>query len=297
MKADFEQYYRQLFDSEADWQKFIKNLTAEHKPTLLFRRADEQIMQKLWAEQNFTWNILPEYSCALLWPEQIPLGTPLPGVAEKLIYPMNRSSLAPVIAMDVQPGERVLDACAAPGGKAIALYDELYDQPHGQGEFVANDVSRQRVQRLRTVLRDFRCDQAEVWCKQAETIFKKYPASFDKILLDAPCSSEKHVYTNTHYLQQWTPARIRHLRYRQIALINGLWLALKPTGRLVYATCAVNRAENEDVIADFLQRHPEARLLTEQRIWPDAKQHDPMYVAALSKISNAWRERAATCLP
>lgn len=275
----FEEYYRKLFNSEAEFQQFLNNLTAEHKPVLRFRQQDQARLQELWAKQQLPWQLVPEYSNALLWPDNVPLGTPLPGFAEKLIYPMNVSSLYPVLALDPQPGEQILDACAAPGGKALAIYDRMT----GEGELIANDSSPARVYRMRQVFQEYGAAGVTIWQKKAEIIFKRYPEYFDKILLDAPCSSEKHVYTQPKYLAQWTPARIKHLKQRQIALINGLWLALKPGGRLVYSTCAVNQEENEGVVADFLKRHPEAQQLTEQRIWPDADRFDPMFIAAFQK--------------
>lgn len=275
----FEEYYRQLFKTDAEFQQFLQNLTAEHKPVLLFREQNRTMLQSLWKEQRLVWRSAPEYTNAVLWPESIPLGTPLPGFTEKLIYPMNVSSLSPVLELNPQPGERILDACAAPGGKALAMYDLMANE----GEFIANDSSPARAHRLRQVLQEYSASQAIVWQKKAEIIFKRYPEYFDKILLDAPCSSEKHVYQDPKYLAQWSPARIKHLKYRQIALINGLWLALKPGGRLIYSTCAVNREENEGVVADFLKRHPEVEQLSEKRIWPDADRFDAMFITAFQK--------------
>lgn len=279
MQGTFEQYYRQLFETETDFQEFLHNLMAEHKPVLRFRKENEERLRQLWDERGLHWQTLPEYPYALVWPDTVPLGTPLPGFTEKLIYPMNAASLYPVVALDPQPGDRVLDACAAPGGKSIALWDQM----DRRGELVANDSSPARVQRLRQVLRGYHCDGVTIWRKKAEIIFKRYPEYFDKILLDAPCSSERHVYTQPKYLTLWTPARIRQLKQRQIALINGLWRALKSGGRLIYSTCAVNREENEGVVADFLQRQPGTRQVSEQRIWPDAMRYDPMFIAAFKK--------------
>lgn len=279
----FERHYRSLFQTENEWQRFLHNLVSEHKPALRFAPQDEGRLRNLWQQHQLPWQTTTIYPNALVWPEAIPLHTSLPGSAEKLLYPMNVSSFYPVVALAVQPGDTILDACAAPGGKTLVIADLL--QRHGA--LIANDSSAARNKRLRQTLREYGHDEVTVWQRPAETVFKRYRNHFDKILLDAPCSSEKHLYTQPQYLQQWTPARMKHLQQRQIALLNGLWLALKVGGRLVYSTCAANRTENEEVVADFLRRQPEARLISKQRIWPDAATHDPMFIATFASGTTA----------
>lgn len=278
-KITFEQYYRGLFDSDAAFAEFLRNLTAEHKPILRFAPHNEVQLKQLWQQAKLPWNISPVWPYALLWPKHIPLGTPLPGNTEHLFFAMNPASLYPVMALDPQPGECILDACAAPGGKAVFIAERM----QYTGTLVANDPSGARSQRLRQVLTDYACRNATSWKTKAETIFKRHPKYFDRILLDAPCSSERHVYLSSKHKADWSVSRIKRLKQQQIALINGLWLALKPGGRLVYSTCAVNREENESVIDDLLKRHPEAQLIKQQRIWPDAATFDPMFVGTLTK--------------
>lgn len=278
-KLTFEEYYRQLFARDDEFDEFLHNLSAEHKPILRFAPHNEARLKHMWHEASLPWQISPVWHYALMWPNTVPLGTTLPGNAEHLFFAMNPSSLYPVLTLDPQPGERILDACAAPGGKAVFIAEQM----NYSGELVANDTSAARGQRLRQVLADYACTNTIVWKTKAETIFKRHPAHFDRILLDAPCSSERHVYLSPKHKAEWSISRIKRLKQQQIALINGLWLAVKPGGRLVYSTCAVNQAENEGVIEDFLHRHPEARLKQQQRIAPDATTFDPMFVATLTK--------------
>ncbi len=200
MKQDFDQYYQKFFPDAAGYQDFLRNLTTQHEPVLCFQARAEGQLHALWEKHHLPWRTWPQYPWALLWPPTISLGTPLPGVAEHIIYPLNPASVLPVLALNPQPGDRVLDACAAPGGKALLIYNLL----RGQGEFVVNDSSRARSQRLRQVLTDYGCVTAVVWQKPAATIFKHAPQSFDKILLDAPCSSEntftpvQNIWRNGH---------------------------------------------------------------------------------------------------
>lgn len=194
-------------------------------------------------------------------------------------YVMNAASLKPVVALDPKPGEVILDACAAPGGKATAIAHRLKNS----GKLYCNDRSPNRFNRLKKTILDLGYDNIELWCKKSETLYKKYPNYFDGILLDAPCSSEKHVWHSPKYLAQWSESRIKRLKQQQIALLNGLWLALKPGGRIVYATCALNTAENEGVIEDFQERHPEATISQQERLPPDAELFDPMFYARIEK--------------
>jgi len=278
-KIGFETYYRQLFADDMAFQNFLQNLTAEHLPILRFAPKNEMRLKELWAAADMPWQVSADYPCALLWPKHIALGTELPGYAEHLLFPMNVSSLQPVLALDPRPGELILDACAAPGGKALFIADLLGDA----STLSANDSSAQRRQRLRTIMTDYSHSEVRVIGANAAILFKKYPGYFDKILLDAPCSSERHVYLSQKHLADWSPSRIKRLTQDQKALINGVWLALKPGGRLVYVTCAVNHTENEVVIEKFLAKHPDATLQQQTRIWPDATEHDPMWFAVLEK--------------
>ncbi|EKD78874.1 MAG: Fmu (Sun) protein, partial [uncultured bacterium] len=166
-------------------------------------------------------------------------------------------------------------------GKATAIAHRL----NNSGALYCNDNSPKRFNRLRKTMLDLGYDNIHLWHKKSETLYKRYPNFFDGILLDAPCSSEKHVWHSPKYLAQWSVSKIKRLKQQQIALLNGLWLALKPGGRIVYATCALNTEENEGVMADFQTRHPAAKLTQQERIQPDAALFDPMFYARFEKPS------------
>lgn len=254
----FEQYYRSLFPEAGEYDKWLRTMTTPSLPILRFSAKNASVVHALWHTHGLTWKPLEWYPLAVEWPPEIPYGDTLPGYDEHLVYPMNASSLIPVLALDVQPADMVLDACAAPGGKALAIVEQL----NAPDQLIANDTSLQRSRRLHEVLEVYGYGSAVLRRKKAETLFQEYPDQFDKILLDAPCSSEKHILAQPRRLAQWSPARIKALRQRQIALVSGLFLALKPGGRLVYATCAITPEENEEVIATLLKKKKTAiRLL------------------------------------
>lgn len=285
-KEAFLDYYRQLFETEIEFLTWKKALETPTLPILRFNKKDEEKLRNLWKKARLTWKVLPWYQYALVWPKEAPPKTILPGFKEKLFYPMNASSLLPVLALEAGAGDLVLDACAAPGGKAM-LIDDFLDR---KGHLVANDLSSGRRGKMRKIFEDYEKNHIEVWGQKAETLFYKYPDYFDKILVDAPCSSEKHILNDEKELKKWSETRVKTLAKRQKNLLKSVWKALKPGGTLVYSTCAVTPEENEDVVADFLEKNSDATLEPigksenkVKRIQPHLDKLDPMFIAKFRK--------------
>ncbi len=303
-KPAFEAYYREIFSSDIESTDFLTALRTYRPPALRFHPQNETRLRTLWKEAQLTFQPLTWYPYAVHWPPEVAPGTELPGFSDHLFYPLNASSLLPVLALNPTAGEYILDACAAPGGKALFIAEQLGDSH----TLVANDLSRARRDRMKKVFTDYN-QKVGVWGMKAELICKKAPEAFDKILLDAPCSSEAHIYTEKKELDKWTYNRIKGLKKRQVGLLSGTWHALKPGGTLVYATCAVTPEENEWVIGKFLKKKKgEAKLLpfpvvnapgstgipgkyavdfnvnAIRRILPHKDNLDPMCVAVLTKV-------------
>lgn len=278
-KEAFLAYYRSIFGEETD--EVLKGLLQTIPPVLRFAAKNEERLNKLWQEKGLTVEVAESYPLALKWPKEVPFGEKLPGFDENLFYPMSESSLLPVLALEVNPGEKVLDACAAPGGKALMIAETL----DGTGELVANDLSGARANRMRQVLADFVGKGVSVTVKPAEALPYSYPEFFDKILLDAPCSSEQHVYQSPKHLNAWSHKRVTTLKKRQYGMIKSLLYALKPGGRLVYSTCAITPEENEQVIEKVLTKlEGRIRLARESRqAMPHKDGVDPMFVAVFQK--------------
>lgn len=251
-KQAFLEYYHRIFPSEELFNSVIQSLESPSLPVLVFARQHEQALRTLWEQHHLPWRTLEWYPHALYWPSGIPHGTPLPGYTDQLFYPMNASSLLPAIALTegYTPGEFILDACAAPGGKTIVLADRTQGECH----IIANDPSRARRSRLHAVLQQHTTQSIELLGRPAETLYKTYPNHFDRILADVPCSSEKHVYSSEHHLNQWGESRITQLQRKQIAIASGLFEALKVGGRMIYSTCAITPQENEVVIETLLKK-------------------------------------------
>ena len=144
-------------------------------------------------------------------------------------------------------GAPVLDACAAPGGKTLVLASRL---PEG-ARLVANELSPDRRRRLAAVLDRHLPPglrpRVELRGADAAALCRRLPGAFGAILLDAPCSSERHVLADAAALAEWSPARIRNLAARQWALLSSAFLMLAPGGCLVYSTCSLAPEENDAV--------------------------------------------------
>lgn len=179
------------------------------------------------------------------------------------IYIMDPASVMVANALDVQPDDRVLDMCAAPGGKSLVLIESLKDS----GEIFCNDLSPERRERLKKVIQQYvpRQIRDRVWVtgKDGVQFGLREPESFDRILLDAPCSGERHILENATAQEEWSPRRTEHLASRQYSLLAAAFLAAKPGGRIVYSTCSISPTENDEVVRKLLKKKKSAVKLLE----------------------------------
>lgn len=178
-------------------------------------------------------------------------------------YYMDSASIFAARALDLPEEGKILDACAAPGGKSLVLAARKAAagtaaaasgadrRVGGSPALVANELSSDRRRRLTAVL-DSSLPPAiragvEVRGWDAASLCRRMPGAFGAILLDAPCSSERHVLADPAALAEWSPSRVRNLAARQWALLSSAFLMLAPGGCLVYSTCALSPEENDRV--------------------------------------------------
>jgi 16S rRNA C967 or C1407 C5-methylase (RsmB/RsmF family) len=219
------------------------------------------------------------------------------------LYIMDPASILAARALRARPGERILDMCAAPGGKSLVIAEDLLAQvTDADGcELRANDLSEDRRDRLKKVIQQYipRDLRNSVWVagKDAVQFGLREPGTFDRVLLDAPCSGERHILENSQAQKEWSPKRSEHLAARQYSLLSAAWLAIKPGGRIVYSTCSISPLENDDVIRKILKKKKaeiqlvpaeEDLSLAEKTEWglqflPDRCGFGPIYYAVLEK--------------
>lgn len=172
-------------------------------------------------------------------------------------YIQEPSAMAPVGLLEVKPGEKILDLCAAPGGKSTQIAAAL----EGQGLLVSNEIHPQRAKILSENLERLGVVNSLVTNESPEKLSKVFVEFFDKILVDAPCSGEGMFRKNEDACEEWSPENVELCAERQAGILEEAAVMLRPGGRLVYSTCTFAPAENEGSIRSFLEKHPEFTLL------------------------------------
>lgn len=175
-----------------------------------------------------------------------------------LYYLQEPSAMTPASRIPIQPGEYVLDMCAAPGGKATAVGSAL----RGEGLLVANDISTTRARALLRNLELFGIPNLFVANEKPEKMVKNFPEFFHKIILDAPCSGEGMFRKEEALVKDWTPQKSEELSQIQKQLCLNAADMLQPGGQMLYSTCTFAPGEDEQVISWLLKERPELSLVS-----------------------------------
>ena len=210
-------------------------------------------------------------------------------------YLQEASAMLPAAALKAKPGERVLDLCAAPGGKSAQIALAM----GGEGVLVANEVDAARARVLAANLERLGVTNAVVLNETPARLAARWPEYFDAVLVDAPCSGEGMFRRDPQSREAWTDAAPRGCRKRQGEILDAAAKLVRPGGRLLYSTCTFNGEENEGSVADFLQAHadfaPEEFALPGLgasrggmlRIWPHRARGDGQFAALLRRAGDA----------
>lgn len=174
-----------------------------------------------------------------------------------LYYLQEPSAMTPASVLPVRPGERVLDLCAAPGGKATALAAKL----RGEGLLVANDISASRAKALLKNLEVFGVKNSFVTNAAPARLAEQFPEAFDKILVDAPCSGEGMFRKDIANAKVWSPEKVAACARTQRDITVRAAGMLRPGGLMLYSTCTFSAEENEGTIAYLLEQCPELELI------------------------------------
>lgn len=190
-------------------------------------------------------------------------------------YIQEPSAMLPAQLVDVRPGDRVLDLCAAPGGKSTQLIDAMEDR----GLLVSNDVSASRGLAIVKNLERFGVRNFLVTAEKPNRLAASFPAYFDRILVDAPCSGEGMFRREPAMCREWEEKGPDFYRPLQREILSEAVKMLRPGGRLVYSTCTFNRREDEENAAWLEENTPGLRLVSEQKLWPHRCRGEGQYAA------------------
>lgn len=253
-KEVFERYYLDLYQDR--WESLRGALEQSGQPVARLNPFVEAKREELFraGTEVFCEDPFPHWRGAKML-------APAAGGAGDLLpyYRMDLASFFPARALlPLSAGMTVLDMCAAPGGKSLILAEGLGATNH----LVANDLSQERRRRLQRVLRSYLptavLARVRITGFDASRWGLHERGAFQRVLVDAPCSSERHVLHSASELALWSPARTRHLQVRQMALVAAAFDVLSPGGEMVYATCSVHPGENDGIVARLLKKRGSA---------------------------------------
>lgn len=169
-------------------------------------------------------------------------------------YFLDSASILAASTLPLDGAKRILDMCASPGGKTLVLARRM----ERDAELISNELSFERKCRLERVISEhlFPDEKSRVktTCKDGALLCKNQADIYDAILLDAPCSSERHVLSSPKHLEQWSPARVSSLAMRQWSLLSSAFRILKSGGFLLYSTCAISDEENSKVVKRLFKK-------------------------------------------
>lgn len=194
-----------------------------------------------------------------------------------LYYIQEPSAMSAAALLAPKPGMRVLDLCAAPGGKSTQLATYLGDS----GLLVSNEINTQRSRILSQNIERMGIKNAIVTNEDSFVLASHFPSFFNAIQVDAPCSGEGMFRKLPEAVNEWSPQNVEICAARQKEILDNAATMLKAGGTIVYSTCTFSQEENEDVIEYFLERHPDFTLEGMERFWPHKVDGEGHFVAKL----------------
>ena len=202
-------------------------------------------------------------------------------------YIQEPSAMAPASILGALPGERVLDLCAAPGGKSTQIGAAM----QGEGILICNEIHSQRAKILSENIERMGIANALVCNHEPAYLADRFPEYFDRILVDAPCSGEGMFRKNEDATQQWSMENVLMCAARQRDILESAASMLKKGGCMVYSTCTFAPEEDEGTVDRFLKNHPEFSL-EQIRLYPGMESGRPEWIpgggSELVKTARLW---------
>lgn len=226
-------------------------------------------------------------------PDSFVIASPAEGIgnhpyhAAGLIYVQEPSAALPTAMADIRPGMRVLDLCAAPGGKSGAAAAALA----GRGLLVANELVPARAKVLEATLERMGAVNAAVTNARPSAVADAFEGYFDVVLIDAPCSGEGMFRKDAGAAAQWSEAHVASCAARQRLILGDAARCTAPNGVIVYSTCTFSDEENEQNVAWFIEAHPEFMLEDMRRLYPHTCRGEGHFAARMRKMDGVRAEQ------
>ena len=194
-------------------------------------------------------------------------------------YIQEPSAMSAVEILNPKPGERVLDLCAAPGGKSTQIAGKLM----GEGLLVSNEIVPDRARILSSNIERMGVRNAVVVSADPDALSERFTGFFDKVLVDAPCSGEGMFRKDETAIGEWSPENVSMCAKRQGKVLDAACKMLRAGGEMVYSTCTFSQEENEKNVEAFLERHSDFELVSQERFWPHKVEGEGHFVALLKR--------------
>lgn len=201
-------------------------------------------------------------------------------------YIQEPSAMSVVGKTDIEEGEKILDMCAAPGGKSTYILSKLNET----GILVSNEVNSTRIRALGENLERFGATNCTITNSDSKGLLTFFKGFFDKVFIDAPCSGQGMFRKYEHAIDDWSEEKVEECVSIQKELIRDGFDMLKEGGMLIYSTCTFTKRENEDIINDFINEYQNAELIEMDRIWPHKQRGEGHFSARIIKSSEEVRE-------
>lgn len=226
----------------------------------------------------------PYHEAGLYYIQEPSAMAPVPCLMEEAAMPERQEEHVSAAAIPERQEEpatpgRVLDLCAAPGGKSTQIAEYM----RGHGMLITNEIHPQRAKILSENIERMGISNAIVLNETPESLSKRFIAFFDRILVDAPCSGEGMFRKNDNAGEEWSEENVALCAERQDGILDCAATMLKPGGRLVYSTCTFAPAEDEGSVSRFLETHPDFCLEKEERLMPHKIKGEGHFLAVLHR--------------
>lgn len=194
-------------------------------------------------------------------------------------YIQEPSAMSVVGQTPISEGDRVLDLCAAPGGKSTYILSRL----NHKGLLVSNEINPSRIRALGENLERFGAVNSIITNSDSSNLLTFFKGFFDKIFIDAPCSGQGMFRKDDFAIEDWSQDKVDECVAIQRQLIRDAYQMLRAGGMIIYSTCTFTSQENEAIIEDFLGDYPDANLLDMDRIWPHRDRGEGHFCARITK--------------